>query len=105
MTTTSEIKCPHCSQWTTWTGKIDEKCHSCNGILDPHRFSHEAEKHIKKAENPKKADFFPPNPNDGPVTRELKGFVNAMGWIVFYSEVAFYACVIGVIVILGFVAG
>src|SRR3569623_1839106 len=101
----SEIKCPHCSEWTTWNSRIEDKCHHCNGVLDPHRYSHAAEKTIRKAENPRKADFFPVNANDGPVTSEIKGFINAMGWIVFYSEVAFYACVIGVIVILGFVAG
>ena len=105
MSKSSEIKCPHCGQWTTWTGKIDDTCKDCTGILDPHRYSAAAERHLKKTENPKKAHFFAPGPNDGPVTRELKGFVNAMGWIVFYSEVAFYACVIGVIVIVGFVAG
>lgn len=105
MTQISEIKCPHCTQWTTWTGKIDEKCQYCHGILDPHRFSHEAEKHIKKPENPKKAHFFSPNPKDGSVKRELKSLLNSMGWIFFYSEIAFYACVIGVILILAFLAG
>ncbi len=105
MSHSSEIKCPHCGQWTTWTGKVHETCQHCNGVLDPQRFSQAAEKKIKKVENPRKADFFPPNAKDGPVTRELKGLVNAMGWIVFYSEVAFYCAVIGVIVIIGFIAG
>ena len=65
----------------------------------------EAENKIAKSKKSRKADFFPIRKSDGPVTRELKGFVNAMGWIVFYSEVAFYVGVIGVIAVLGFLAG
>lgn len=100
----SEIKCPHCGQWTTWSGHVEETCGKCSQPLDPHRFSREAERKLTKPKK-KKADFFPVKKGDGPVVRELKGFVNAMGWIVFYSEVAFYIGVISVIAILGFLAG
>jgi len=105
MNGTSEIKCPHCGTWTTWHGRVDDKCTSCGGYLDPHRYSHAIAKSTKKTKNPKAADFFPIKKSDGPLTRELKGFVNAFGWIVFYSEVAFYISVVTVIAILGFIAG
>ncbi|HEX3385590.1 MAG TPA: hypothetical protein VHS53_10400 [Mucilaginibacter sp.] len=101
----SEIKCPHCGEWTRWSGHVEETCGKCSRPLDPHRFSREAERKLTKTKKNRKADFFPIKKSDGPVTRELKGFVNAMGWIVFYSEVAFYIGVIGVIAILGFLAG
>jgi len=101
----SEIKCPQCGQWTRWSSRVDETCGNCSGHLDPHRFSREAEKNISKPKKARKAEFLPLKKTDGPVVRELKGFVNAMGWIVFYSEVAFYIGVVAVIAILGFVAG
>ncbi|MGN6637473.1 MAG: hypothetical protein ACTHJ8_01065 [Mucilaginibacter sp.] len=104
MSGVNEIKCPHCGQWTSWQGHTDDKCQHCNNYVEPHRFSAEAERKIKKRHR-RKEDFFPLRPTDGPIQRELKGFINAMGWIVFYSEVAFYIGVIVVIAILGFVAG
>ncbi|HTI60478.1 hypothetical protein [Mucilaginibacter sp.] len=104
MSGVSEIKCPHCGEWTTGHGRHDDKCGACGGYLEPHRFSHEAEVKVKR-ENPRKADYFAIKPTDGPLSREVKGFLNAFGWIVFYSEIAFYACVTGVILILGVIAG
>jgi hypothetical protein len=105
MSGVSEVKCPHCGEWTTRHGRVDDKCHNCNGYIEPHRFSADAEKKAHKAKNPKQADFFPVKKGDGPVTQEVKGFINAFGWIVFYSEVAFYISVVAVIAILGFIAG
>jgi hypothetical protein len=105
MSLANEIKCPHCGEWTTWNSRIDDKCLHCGGYLDPHRFSHAEEKKLKKAKNPKQADFFPIKAGDGPLTQEVKGFINAFGWIVFYSEMAFYACVVLIIAIIGFAAG
>jgi len=105
MSGVSEIKCPHCGAWAAYNGRVDAKCPSCGGYIEPHRFSREEEKRLAKPKKNRKADFFPIKKSDGAVTREVKGFVNAMGWIVFYSEVAFYTGVIAVIAILGFIAG
>ena len=105
MSGVSEVKCPHCGEWTTRQGRVDDKCHNCGGYIEPHRFSAAAEKKTMKAKNPKQADFFPVKAGDGPITQEVKGFINAFGWIVFYSEVAFYISVVAVIAILGFIAG
>ena len=105
MSGVSEVKCPHCGEWTTRHGRVDDKCHNCNGYIEPHRFSADAEKKAKKVTNPKQADFFPIKAGDGPLTQEVKGFINAFGWIVFYSEVAFYCSVVLVVAILGFIAG
>jgi hypothetical protein len=104
MSGVSEIKCPHCGEWTSSYGRHDDKCVKCGGHLEPHRFSREAEVNIKK-ENPRKADYFAITASDGPFMVEVKGFLNAFGWIVFYSEMAFYACVFGVVLILGVIAG
>ena len=104
MSGVSEIKCPHCGKWTTWHGHIHDKCPNCEGYLDPHRFSAAAERKILK-ENNKKTEYFAIKPTDGPLTQEVKGFLQAFGWIVFYSEMAFYIGVTGVILAIGIIAG
>jgi|ERR1700761_7545262 hypothetical protein len=105
MSLPNEIKCPHCGQWTTSNNKVDDKCQHCGGYLEPHRFSRAAEKKTRHVANPKQKDFFPIKHGDGQLMREVKGFINAMGWIVFYSEMAFYASMILVITLLGIIAG
>jgi hypothetical protein len=100
----NEIKCPHCGEWTAKLGHKDEKCPKCNGFLEPQRFSRHAEKSITK-ENFKKTEYLPIKASDGPITRELKGFINALGWIVFYSEIAFYGFVTLLIMVVGIIAG
>jgi hypothetical protein len=104
MSAVNEIKCPHCGKWTTWNCRIDDKCQECGEYLEPHRFSHAAEKKARKEDN-KKTEYFAIKATDGPLTQEVKGFLQAFGWIVFYSEMAFYIGVTGVILVLGIIAG
>jgi hypothetical protein len=104
MSIVNERKCPHCGKWTAWNGLPDDRCQHCGELLEPHRFSHEAEKKAIKKQQ-RKSEYFAIKPTDGPITREIKGFLGAFGWIVFYSEIAFYAGVTLVILIAGFIAG
>jgi hypothetical protein len=99
----SEIKCPSCGEWTTWTGKIDDKCSHCGALLEPGRFSHSEEKKIVKSKK-RENHYFELKPTDGPVQREVKLFFNSMLWGLYFIEIAFFLFITIVLVVVGTIA-
>ncbi|HZX59842.1 MAG TPA: hypothetical protein VFE54_13995 [Mucilaginibacter sp.] len=86
----SEIKCPHCGEWTMWQDNVDDRCINCGAFLDSRRFSLEVEKKINK-DLKKEDDYFALKPSDGPFTRELKLFFNSLRWAAYYVQLIFFA--------------
>src|SRR5260370_21825961 len=101
----SEIKCPSCGKWTLFTGKVGDKCVHCGELLEPGRFSREAEKKIAKGRIKKADRYFVLKPTDGPIQRELKLFSNNMLWGFYYLEIAFFILITVIIAIAGLIAG
>jgi methionyl-tRNA synthetase len=40
----TEKECPHCGVWTAWEKQPDDRCGSCNELLDPISLSEKKEK-------------------------------------------------------------
>jgi rRNA maturation protein Nop10 len=103
MSNASEIKCPNCGEWTLWTDKADEKCVHCGELLEPGRFSREAEKKIAQTFK-KRNHYFDLKPNEDPIQREFKLFFNSMLWGFYYLEIAFFIFITVLLVIVGTIA-
>ena len=99
MSQVSELKCPHCGEWTLWKGHIDDRCLYCGEFLEPNRFSREVEKKIVE-EVKKENDYFALKPNDAPFIRRIKVFLNSFRWMVFYMQIAFFVFVTLIIVLI-----
>jgi phage FluMu protein Com len=104
MTQIREIKCPHCGEWTMWTGGVDDRCLNCNEFLEPQRFSREIEKKIGK-ELTKENDYFFIKPTDGLFKREIKQFLNSFRWLVYYFQILFFIFISLLLLILTLLAG
>ncbi|MBS1532458.1 MAG: hypothetical protein JSU01_19300 [Bacteroidetes bacterium] len=89
---TSEIKCPHCGQWTMWQGDVDDRCINCGEFLDSRRFSREVEKKINK-QLKTEDDYFAIKPTDGELTRMFKGFFNFFRWSAYYVQLVIFVFV------------
>ncbi|QJD94518.1 hypothetical protein HH214_00845 [Mucilaginibacter robiniae] len=103
MSKVSEIKCPHCKEWTLWRGGVDDRCLYCGGYIDPQRFSREIEKKIR-AEVVEEKDIFFIKPNDGWLRRKTKQFLNAMRWYVYYFQIVFFVFVSLLLVLISLLA-
>jgi hypothetical protein len=103
MSQVSEIKCPHCGEWTLWNGNVDDRCLCCGEFLEPNRFSREVEKKIA-AEVKKENDYFALKPADGPIKREVKLLLNSFRWAVYYLEIAFFIFITLLLVMLSLFA-
>jgi hypothetical protein len=104
MSQVSEIKCPHCGEWTMWRDKVDDRCLFCGEFLEPKRFSREIEEKIitqLKKEN----DYFAVKPTDGPVKRQIKLFFNSVRWLVYYLQLALFGFVTLLLLLLSLLAG
>jgi len=101
---TSEIKCPHCGQWTMWQGDVDDRCINCGEFLDSRRFSREVEKRINK-ELKKEDDYFAIKPTDSQLTRIFKGFFNTLRWSAYYVQLAIFTFVTILMFVLSMLAG
>jgi hypothetical protein len=100
----SEIKCPHCGQWTMWQGHIDDRCINCGEFLERRRFSREVEKRINK-ELKEEDDYFAIKPSDGQLTRWFKTFFNSFRWGVYYLQLIIFTFVTLVIFVISLLAG
>src|SRR6185312_2573673 len=104
MTQVSEIRCPHCGQWTMWQGNIDDRCISCGEFLETRQFSREVEKKINK-ELKAEDDYFALKPNDGPVIRLFKEFFNFFRWSVYYVQLVIFTLVTILIFVISMLTG
>ena len=103
MSQVREIKCPHCGEWTMWNGLVDDRCLFCDEFLEPQRFSREVEKKISK-ELLKENDYFFIKPEDGPIKRWCKSFLNLVRWWAYYVQVLFFIFVTLLLVLLSIFA-
>lgn len=44
----TEKKCPSCGVWTTWEKQPEDRCTSCNQLLDPRAFAAKSEREEKE---------------------------------------------------------
>jgi ABC-type multidrug transport system permease subunit len=86
-----------------WRGDVDDRCLYCNGFLEPKRFSREVEKKISK-ELLKEADYLFINPTDSLVQKTYKRFFNWLRWWAFYVQIAFFAFISLLLVLLSLMA-
>ena len=86
-----------------WQGNVDDRCLYCNEFLEPQRFSREVERKIVN-EIKKENDYFALKPTDGPVKRQIKLFLNAFRWIVYYLQIVFFIFITTLLVLLSFLA-
>ena len=98
-----EIKCPHCGEWTMWTGHVDDRCLFCDEFLEPQRFSREVEKKIN-TQLLKEDDYLFIKPEDGPFKRLCKQFLNGLRWWAYYLQIAFFVFVTAILVLLSIFA-
>jgi len=103
MSQVCEIKCPHCGQWTMWQGHIDDRCINCGGFLETRRFSREVEKKITK-ELKKDDDYFAIKPTDSPERRWIKSVLNSFRWGVYYMQLALFAFVTIILLLVSLLA-
>ena len=87
-----------------WQGKLDDRCLNCGGFLEPQRFSQEVEKKINDALK-KEDDYFTIKPTDGPFMREVKPFLNSLRWALSYLQLALFAFVTLVLVLISLLTG
>jgi hypothetical protein len=104
MTQVREIKCPHCGEWTMWTGSVDDRCFFCDEFLEPQRFSREVEKKISK-ELIKENDYFFIKPTDGRIKRRVKIFLNSLRWWVYYLQILFFIFISLILLLITLLAG
>jgi predicted RNA-binding Zn-ribbon protein involved in translation (DUF1610 family) len=100
----SEIKCPHCGEWTMWQGRVDDRCISCGEFIEPNRFSRDVERRINK-ELKKEDDFFAIKPTDGQLTRWIKAIFNSLRWGAYYLQLALFAFITLLLVLLSILTG
>ncbi|HVS91390.1 MAG TPA: hypothetical protein VHE59_05110 [Mucilaginibacter sp.] len=103
MSKASEIKCPHCGEWTLWNGNVDDRCLYCGEFIEPKRFSREVEKRIVR-EIKKENDYFVIKPGDNYTLRKAKGFMNSFRWTIYYLEIVFFAFISMLLVLLSLFA-
>ena|ERR1700739_3724968 len=99
-----EIKCPHCGEWTMWEGKIDDRCINCGEFLEPRRFSREVEKKINR-DLKKENDYFAIKRTDSELTRLIKSLLNSLRWGAYYLQLALFAFVTMLLLLLSLLAG
>lgn len=99
-----EIKCPHCGEWTMWEGKVDDRCINCGEFLEPQRFSVEVEKKINDALK-HEDDYFAIKPGDSTLKSSIKSFLNSLRWMAYYLQLALFAFVTIVLLLLSLFAG
>jgi hypothetical protein len=87
-----------------WQGKVDDRCLYCGEFLEPKRFSREIEEKII-IQIKKEGDYFAIKPTDGPVKKQIKSFLNAIRWLVYYLQLALFGFVTLLLLLLSLLAG
>ena len=100
MSQVSEIKCPVCGKWCTWTSKIDEKCPNCHAYLDPGRFVYAEEKRMN-TEKTRKNSYLVIRETDDPVMQILKQFVNWLRWGTYFGISVIYFVIALMVIVYG----
>jgi hypothetical protein len=100
MSQISEVKCANCGQWSTWTGKVGERCPHCNQYLEPGRVLYAEEKRLITERN-RDAGYLVIHENDDPIIKILKEFVNWIRWGTFYGISVIYIVIAIAIVLYG----
>ncbi|GAB2692917.1 hypothetical protein GCM10027037_15440 [Mucilaginibacter koreensis] len=100
----SEVKCPHCKEWTLWRGHVDDRCLYCGSFLDPQRFSRDVERKIRN-EVIAEQDLFYIKPEDGPTKRRIKEQLNKLRWLFFYVQLGFAIFVGFILLIISILPG
>jgi hypothetical protein len=101
---TREIKCPHCGEWTMWQGDVDDRCINCSEFLEPRRFSREVEKKVNN-DLKKEDDYFAIKPTDSELTRLGKSLFNSIRWTAYYLQLAFFAFVTILLLLISLLTG
>jgi hypothetical protein len=104
MTQVSEIRCPHCGNWTMWQGNVDDRCINCGEFLETRRFSREIEKRINK-ELKAEDDYFAIKPTDGPVKRLFKRTFNTFRWSMYYVQLVIFTLITILIFVISLLSG
>jgi hypothetical protein len=86
-----------------WQGKVDDRCISCNGFVEPQRFSREVEKQVNR-DLRKEGDYLFVKPGDSPDKRAVKESLNVIRWFAYYAQIAFFLFVTMILVILSLFA-
>jgi len=103
MSQLSEIKCPTCEKWSTWTNKIDAKCPYCNSYLDPARYKYQEDlRHT--TEMMKQNSYLVIKETDDPIIQMGKQFTNWLRWTTFYGISVIYFVIALMIIVFGLVA-
>ncbi len=102
MSQISEVKCPHCGQWSKWTGSVGDKCPHCGQYFEPQRILYAEEKKMITARN-REAGYLVIHENDDPIIKILKEFVNWIRWGTFYGISVIYIIIAIGIVLYGLV--
>lgn len=102
MSQVSEIKCPVCDEWSTWTSNKDEKCPNCHEYFNPGRVRYEEENKIK-AETIRKNSYLVIKESDDPIVKMFKQFVNWLRWSTYYGISAIYFVIAVMIIVFGLI--
>jgi len=102
MSQVSEIKCPTCGEWSSWTGKVDEKCPNCATHYDAGRLQYAEENRIK-AETNRKNSYLVIKDTDDPIVHMFKQFVNWLRWATFYGISVVYFIIAIMVIVYGLV--
>jgi phage FluMu protein Com len=100
MSQISEIKCPSCGKWSSWTGKTDEKCPHCHEYLNPVRAQYLEENRVNTEKN-RKNTFLIIKENDDPIIQMFKQFINWLGWTTFYGISVIYIVIALMVIVYG----
>jgi len=91
-------KCPHCGQWSEWTGHPADLCEHCGSILDEAGFIRKVEEEEREAEEDKRfgIDLIEIYPDDNMVVVFLKRIVQGFQ-IVFMAILSFFLWLIALL--------
>jgi len=96
----SEIKCPVCAKWCSWTSKIDEKCPNCGAHLDPGRFRYAEEKRMVAERDKQNSELYLKDTSD-PIMLMIKQFIHWLRWTTFYGISVIVFIIVILIVVYG----
>jgi len=97
-----EIKCPHCGQWGTWNGRIDDKCVHCGKYLEEHRLSL-AQQKVSVAAEKRKNDYFRVKSTDSTIVQTFKQLINWVRWGTIYGVSVIFFIITFMVILYGLV--